>query len=119
MAEKKQNNLIDVPLPGQPVRSSKTGRPIMAVLDLIGRRWSLRILWELRSGPVGFRAIQAKCDGMSPAVLNTRIKELAAAGIISQQTNREWLLTKRGQSLIETLQPLSNWADDWQKSLIK
>ena len=30
------------------VRGSRTGRPIMALLDLLGRRWTLRILWELR-----------------------------------------------------------------------
>ena len=30
------------------VRGSRTGRPIMALLDLLGRRWSLRIIWELR-----------------------------------------------------------------------
>ena len=41
------------PIPGKPVRGSKTGRPIMALLDLLGRRWALRVLWELRNGPVG------------------------------------------------------------------
>ena len=30
------------------VRGSRTGRPVMALLDLLGRRWSLRIIWELR-----------------------------------------------------------------------
>ena len=34
--------------PQRRVRGSRTGRPIMALLDLFGRRWSLRILWELR-----------------------------------------------------------------------
>jgi DNA-binding HxlR family transcriptional regulator len=57
------------PLPRSPVRGSRTGRPIMAAFDLLGRRWALRILWELRDGPVGFGALQQRCDGLSPTVL--------------------------------------------------
>src|SRR5207237_3071394 len=58
-----------VPKPGRPVRGSRTGRPIMALLDLLGRRWALRILWEARHGPLSFRALRERCDGMSPSVL--------------------------------------------------
>jgi hypothetical protein len=35
-----------VPLPGRAVRGSTTGRPIMALFDLIGRRWTLRVIWR-------------------------------------------------------------------------
>ena len=38
-------------LPGSRVRT--TGRPLMAALDLLGRRWALRILWEFAPGPLG------------------------------------------------------------------
>ena len=44
-----------LPVPGTPVRGSRTGRPLMATFDLLGRRWMLRVLWELRTGPIGFR----------------------------------------------------------------
>jgi DNA-binding HxlR family transcriptional regulator len=56
---------VSAPRPGAPVRGSATGRPIMALLDLLGRRWALRIIWELRDGPLTFRDLQAACDGMS------------------------------------------------------
>ena len=65
--------------PGRPVRGSTTGRPLMAVLDLIGRRWTLRILWELRDGPQGARALRDRCDAMSPSVLYQRLAELGRA----------------------------------------
>ena len=46
-------------------RGSRTGRPIMALLDLLGRRWSLRILWELREAPLTSRALRtAECAGL-------------------------------------------------------
>ena len=59
------------PLPGRPVRGSTTGRPIMAVFDLLGRRWAQRVIWELREGQPTFRALQERCGDPSPSVLNT------------------------------------------------
>ena len=50
------------------VRGSRTGRPIMALLDLLGRRWTLRIAWELRDGPLTSRALRTACDDASPTV---------------------------------------------------
>ena len=54
----------------------------MALLDLLGRRWTLRVLWELRDGPLQFRALQQRCGGMSSSVLNDRLGELRGAGIV-------------------------------------
>ena len=53
------------PTPGRPVRGSASGRPVMALLDLLGRRWTLRIGWELRNGPMGFRELQRRCSMVS------------------------------------------------------
>ena len=62
------------------VRGSRTGRPIMVVLDLLGRRGALRILWELRAGPLTFRALQAASES-NPSLVNTRLAELRAARV--------------------------------------
>ena len=61
------------------VRGSRTGRPIMALLDLLGRRWTLRIIWELRSTRATFRALREACGNPSPTVLNERLRELREA----------------------------------------
>jgi DNA-binding HxlR family transcriptional regulator len=100
------------PLPGSPVRGSSTGRPVMALLDLLGRRWALRVLWELREGPAQFRELQRRCDGMSSSVLNQRLAELRAAGILD--AGREgYVLTGEGVRLLNALAPLHDWADRW------
>ncbi|MDD9934438.1 MAG: winged helix-turn-helix transcriptional regulator [Myxococcales bacterium] len=49
----------------------------MALLDLLGRRWILRILWELRKARLTFRALRAAGDDISPSVLNARLADLA------------------------------------------
>lgn len=105
-----------VPLPGQPVRGSRTGRPIMALLDLLGRRWALRVLWELREGDVlTFRELQARCDGVSSSVLNDRLRELREATLIGTQPGGGYLLTPGGQELLAELTPLDAWAKRWAK----
>ena len=70
------------PRPGRPVRGSQTGRPIMALMDLLGRRWTLRVIWELRDGRLTFRALQEACGGLSPTVLNQRVRELRESGLL-------------------------------------
>ena len=72
---------MPIPKPGSPVRGSATGRPIMALLDLLSRRQALRILWELREDPLRFRDLQARAE-TSPSVLNTRLGELREALIV-------------------------------------
>ncbi|HUF97327.1 MAG TPA: helix-turn-helix domain-containing protein [Ilumatobacter sp.] len=89
----------------------------MAALDLLGRRWALRVLWELRSGPVGARALLAACDGLSSSVLYDRLRDLANAALIAQCDNGEYELTKLGRELGDSLQPLDAWAGRWSKAL--
>src|SRR5205823_7254699 len=62
-----------LPISERAVRGSATGRPLMAALDLLGRRWALRILWELTDGPRGARELRQRCDAMSPSVLYQRL----------------------------------------------
>jgi DNA-binding HxlR family transcriptional regulator len=104
---------MTTPKPGKPVRGSQSGRPIMALLDLLGRRWTLRILWEMREESVGFRALQDRCDGMSPSVLSQRLMELQEAGIVQQNEDADYTLTQDGITLLQSLAPLNDWALHW------
>src|SRR5258705_9526858 len=70
------------PRPGRPVRGSQTGRPIMALMDLLGRRWTLRVIWELRDGRLTFRALQEACGGLCPTLLNQRVRRLRGRGLL-------------------------------------
>ena len=107
------------PRPGNVVRGSATGRPLMAAMDLLGRRWALRILWELRDGPTGARALRARCDGMSSSVLYDRLRELGASGLIARTPGDEYALSELGAALGAALQPLDAWAGTWAASLDK
>ena len=88
----------------------------MAALDLLGRRWALRILWELRSETLTFRAIQDACEGISPTVLNTRLRELKEV-LIVELTDDGYRLTSEGRRLGKLLLPLDRWSKAWAKKL--
>ena len=98
------------------VRGSTSGRPIMALLDLLGRRWSLRILWELREQPLTSRSLRAACDEASPTVLQARLSELREAGLVELIPASGYRLTAMGRELHQTFLPLHRFAERWSKA---
>ena len=103
---------MSIPIPGTPVRGSKSGQPIMALFDLLGRSWAMGIIWNLGSGPKTFRQLQAVCESVSPTTLNTRLKELRSSYMIESTVNG-YELTHSGNEILELLKPLGNWANTW------
>jgi DNA-binding HxlR family transcriptional regulator len=103
---------VNTPRPGRPARGTRSGKPLMVAFDLLGRRWALRVLWELREERLGFREIQRRCGGMSSSVLRDRLAELTSAQLVESADGR-YALSAHGRSLLNALQPLSKWADEW------
>lgn len=87
----------------------------MALLDLLGRRWALRVLWELRDGPLTFRELRARCEEVSPSVLSTRLAELRDAGIVERLEGPGYALSADGEALLAHLVPLDLWARRWSR----
>jgi DNA-binding HxlR family transcriptional regulator len=108
---------MTAPLPSRRVRGSATGRPIMALLDLLGRRMALRILWELRDARLTFRVLQQAAE-TNPSVLNARLRELREAHIV-EHGSEGYGLTAHGRSLLDLFLPLHVWAEDWSELLGK
>ena len=96
------------------VRGSDTGRPIMRLLDVMGKRWSLRILWELRNGPLSFRELRSRCNDVSPTSLNARLKELRALAFLDL-TDEGYGYTPWGRELGAQLMALDRFAEQWDK----
>ena len=98
------------------VRGSRSGRPIMALLDLLGRRWGLRIIWELRDDrSLTSRALRTACDEASPTVLQARLSELREAGLVELMPGDGYHLTEMGKELFENFLPLHRFAERWSR----
>ena len=81
-------------------------------MDLLGRRWALRVLWELREPVASFRVLKARCDEISSSVLWQRVGELREAGLIERSELR---LTGDGEELLARLLPLNDFAKRWAR----
>lgn len=101
-----------------PAKTPRVGdrRPIMALLDLMGRRWALRLLWELRDGPLTSRALRTASGDISPTVLQTRVNELRKAGIVELGAGG-YALTALGRDFMVAFEPLYLFADRWGAGL--
>lgn len=103
------------PRVGRPVRGSRTGRPVMVLLDFLGRRGSLRLSWELRGGALGFRELQRRSGISSPNVVLNRLKEGLELGLFDRDDEGRYQMTDRGRELCEILRPLDTWAEAWAR----
>lgn len=104
------------PHPGKPVRGSRSGKPIMALFDLLGRNWSLGVLWQLSDGPLTFRRLQDRCEGVSPTVLNRRLKELRESGVV-ERGDDGYRLSALGEELFGLLRPFGEWSGRWARRM--
>jgi DNA-binding HxlR family transcriptional regulator len=90
-------------------------RPVERALDLLGRRWALRIVWELRRSTLAFSELRER-TGISPSVLSARLGELADAGVVEQDGGRGYRLSGRGRELSRVLYELNRWAEAQQQT---
>ncbi len=88
----------------------------MVLLDLLGRRWTLRIVWELREEPRRFRALQ-DAIGASPTIINTRLAELREARLVQLDEAAGYRLTALGEELLRLFLPLHLWSEKWAKAI--
>ncbi|NQZ88177.1 MAG: helix-turn-helix transcriptional regulator [Saccharospirillaceae bacterium] len=109
---------MPIPMPGEQVRGSKTGKPIMALLDLLGRTWALGIVWQLNQGSATFRELQQRCEQISPSLLNTRLKELKVLQLV-ELTPSGYQLTQTGHGLFSIVSPLGEWSLLWANQIKK
>jgi DNA-binding HxlR family transcriptional regulator len=90
---------------------------MLALLDLLGRRWALRILWELRLEPATFQALHARCDSMSTSVLSQRLTELREAQLVDKDEVGRYCLTEPGSRLLARLDGMDEWTQEWVRRL--
>ena len=88
----------------------------MRLLDLLGKRWSLRILWELRTERMTFRELQKRCDDVSPTSLNQRLKELREHLLVDHDASG-FGYTSLGKELGDQIFELNTWSKRWGKKL--
>lgn len=85
--------------------------PVLALFDVLGRRWALRIVWELQAGAMTYRELAASVPGMSTSVLTQRLRDLREAGLVEHERGEGYRLTPLGRDLLAQLGGLRDWAE--------
>ena len=85
-------------------------RAVEGVLDLLGRRWALRLVWELRRSTISFSELRER-TGISPSVLSRRLRELVDSDVLERDGGRRYRLSGRGRELARILYELNRWAE--------
>ncbi|HEY6926884.1 MAG TPA: helix-turn-helix domain-containing protein [Steroidobacteraceae bacterium] len=97
-------------------RNERAKQAINEAIELFHRRWALRVIWELRTGPMTFRALQGACSEVSPSVLNQRLGELREAQLVDRVQGEGYRLSIHGQKLLKAMGPMVTWALEWYSS---
>src|SRR3954462_3153705 len=99
--------------------STKENAAVSQLLALLEARYALRVLWALRDGHAQtFRLLQDSVGGITPNTLNTRIKELREAGLVTHG-NEGYVVTPSGAELLKRLHELPAFAAKWVASQAK
>ena len=97
--------------------SSKEAAALSQLLSLLEARYAVRVLWALRDGhPQTFRLLQDSVGGITPNTLNTRIKELRAAGLMTHGKDG-YFVTPSGADFLKRLGELPAFALRWSTAL--
>ena len=99
--------------------SSKETAAIGQLLSLLESRYAIRVLWALKDGHAQtFRLLQDSVGGITPNTLNTRIKELREAGLLTHGSSG-YEVTPLGTDLLKRLGDLQAFAAKWSAAQAK
>jgi DNA-binding HxlR family transcriptional regulator len=98
-------------LAGGPADHATASDPaLLALFDVLGRRWALRVIWELRAEALTYRDLASRIPGMSTSVLTQRLRDLRMAGLVEHARGSGYQLSSDGTDLLARLIGLRDWA---------
>ncbi len=90
--------------------------PIASALDIVGDKWTLLIIRDLMLGKRRFSEFADSMEGIPSNILSERLQRLCTSGLVERRhysshvRRYEYMLTKKGEELLPTLQELARWS---------
>ena len=94
--------------------------PVATTVQLIGSKWKLLIIRNLRARPWRFNELRKDLEGISQKVLTDSLREMEADGILTRTVypevppRVEYTLTELGYSLRPILEAMRVWGEDYK-----
>lgn len=96
--------------------------PVANTLDLVGDRWTLLVVRDLLKGRSRFSELRHTVEGIPPAVLTDRLRNLEGAGVVVRRQysdhppRYEYHLTTKGHGLGVVVGALATWGERFAES---
>jgi len=99
--------------------NARESAAVSQLLELLEARYAMRVLWALRDGHgQTFRLLQDSVGGVTPNTLNTRIKQLREAGLLTHGADG-YCVTASGADLLRRLGDLPLFASKWASGQLR
>lgn len=97
--------------------------PVATTVQLIGSKWKLLILRNLRMRPWRFNELRRNLEGVSQKVLTDSLRAMEDDGIITRTVypevppRVEYALSPLGESMGPILNAMAKWGEEYKKQL--
>ena len=94
--------------------------PVATTVQLIGNKWKLLIIRNLRVRPWRFNELQKNLDGISQKVLTDSLRSMEADGLITRTVfaevppRVEYSLSELGENLSPILDAMETWGNSYK-----
>ena len=94
--------------------------PVAITVQLIGSKWKLLILRNLRQRPWGFNELQRSLEGISQKVLTDSLRSMEKDGIITRTVYAEvpprveYALSELGETMKPILDSMEKWGNEYK-----
>jgi DNA-binding HxlR family transcriptional regulator len=89
------------------------------VLDIIGGKWAMPIIYILSKGKMRFKELERSIEGINTRMLVKELKNMEANGILTREVfatvppTVEYTLTYKGEQLLPSIKSLHNWGQEF------
>ena len=98
---------------------SENSCSLKEVLDIIGGKWAMPIIYILSKGKMRFKEIERSIDGINTRMLVKELKNMESNGILTREVfatvppTVEYTLTDKGQKLLPSIISLHSWGQEF------
>jgi DNA-binding HxlR family transcriptional regulator len=91
------------------------------VLDIIGGKWAMPIIYHLSKGKMRFKELERSIEGINTRMLVKELKNMEFNGIITREVfatvppTVEYTLTNKGEKLLPSIVSLHKWGEEYAK----
>ena len=106
-------------------RNTEDCRTLSSILAMVGDKWTVLIVVLLGDGPKRFNEIKRMVGGISQRMLTFTLRGLERDGLVKRTVlptkppRVDYELTKLGSTLWDAVEPLSSWARDHLREILK